>query len=213
MSTLINPIARTPLILAGALLLLLNSCSKKDKDEPELVPEKQYVLNDMRYFMSNTDHIDTVALSLKDTTLYNAGNTLATTKFAFNFAALEKTSQFQIDHAATLPADIKLDRFKVEVPAELYQDNSFSYAPSKVPFTTDFTTLPYQGKYSDTLTVKVPARSSIVVAKSIQAHQITCSFTAVISEKTTGQTYPVKGIWKGLLRYDNLNIKVTEHSL
>lgn len=200
------------LILTGALLVVMNSCSKSTKMEPDILPEKEYSLLDMRYFMSNTDYLDTLTLQLQDTTLYNSNNLMAITMFPDNISGLVKTSQFEITNIAELPTDVKFEHFEINVPAD-YQNNFFSYSSLKVPFTTEVAMLPYKSNWSDTIVVKVPARSSILVNRSIHAYNITCSFTAVIEEKTTRQTYPVKGIWKGLLRYDNLSTTLTQHPL
>lgn len=198
---------------ACAAILALGSCSKTATEQVEIVPEKQFELRDIRYFMSGTDKLETVDVQLQDTTVYNSGNESITIKFASNLSSLVKTSQFQVANAAALPKNIDFERFQVNVPANIYDDNSLSYTASKVPFTMRPAEFPYDTFSIDTLTVKVPARSSIVINRSIQAQNVTCSFTAVIKEKTTGQTSSIQGTWKGLLRYDQLNTKLTERPL
>lgn len=199
--------------LASAAVLLLNACSKTKEREPEVSPEKQYVLRDLRYFVSGSAQVDTTTLNLQDTTLLNPGNALMTATFASDLSSLVKTSHFEITNAGALPEGINYEHFQVNLPSVLNPDNSLTYTAFKAPFTTTVAQLPYKTGTSETLTVNVPARSRIVVNQTILAQNITCSFTATIEEKTTGQTYPVEGTWKGLLRYDNLSTKLTEQPL
>lgn len=213
MNRLTNRFLYKSVMLASTLLLTLNSCFNPTNEGPEIVPEKEYELRDMQYFISNTDHLDTLTLRLQDTTLYNSGNSVTIIKFPYNFSELVKTSQFDITNAATLPADVSFEDLETNVPSGLYQNNFFTYTSFKVPFTNEVTKIPYKSNWFDTIMVTVPARSSIVLNRSIQVHHISSSFTALIADRTTGETYPVKGIWKGVLRYNNLSTTVTQHPL
>lgn len=194
-------------------VFVLSSCSKSEKDEGEVTPQAEYILREISYTMADADKIDTVTVELQDTTLLNTGNTLSAAKFVEYFSGLKKTSQFQISNSEALPADLDLSRFEVHVPSQWIQKNDFSYFSTKLPLSTGNVEVPYDGFWTDSVRVEVPAKSKIVVNRSVDAHQIRCSFTAVVINKTTGQTYSIQGKWKGLLRYDNLNIILLEQPI
>lgn len=196
-------------------LVLFSSCSKSVKVEPQEVPAAEYVIQDIRYFMNTDDKIDTAKVMLKDTTFYNFGNVLNVLKFTGNLNDLIKTSRFELTNLDALPKDVKLDDLSVSVPQNRNSDSYFDLFPEKFPLNQQANRKPYNlaSRSTESITVNVPPRSKIVVNYSIEAFYITCSFSAVLQNKTTGQRYPLTGSWKGLLRYDNSLTKLTEQPL
>ncbi|REA58080.1 hypothetical protein DSL64_22100 [Dyadobacter luteus] len=199
------------LSVAFGCMVGLASCSKPSRTEPEITPEADYQLKDIQYFMSDGDRIDTLMVGLGDTTIYNYSNAKLARKFTEDYSKLAKTSYFQVSEPNLLPADLYLEKFEVHVPSQLIADGSFSYFATKLPVSRDSVQVPYGKFWSDTVSINVPAKSKIVIDRSVQAHVINCSFKASIVNKTTGQNHEVRGSWKGLLRYDNLNTRLTEH--
>ncbi|HEV7381956.1 MAG TPA: hypothetical protein VGN64_19300 [Dyadobacter sp.] len=195
--------------------MLFSSCSKSVKVEPEEVPLAEYVIQDVRYFMNTNDKIDTAKIVLKDTTFYNPGNVLNVQKFTGDLNKLNKTSRFQLTNLDALPKDVKLDDLSVSIPQNWDLGSYFDLFPEKFPLNQQANQKPYHlaSRSTESITVNVPPRSKIVVNYSIQAYYMSCSFSAVLQNKTTGQRYPLTGSWKGLLRYDNSQTKLTEQPL
>jgi hypothetical protein len=195
--------------------MLFSSCSKSVKVEPEEVSSAEYVIQDVRYFMNTNDKIDTAKVVLKDTTFYNSGNVLNVEKFTGNLNKLIKTSRFQLTNLDALPKDVKLDDLSVNVPQNWNSDSYFDLFPEKFPLNQQDNQKPYHlaSRSTEAITVNVPPRSKIVVNYNIHAFYMICSFSAVLQNKTTGQRYPLTGSWRGLLRYDNSQTKLTEQPL
>ena len=201
------------LILGLLVSMIFSSCSKSTKVEPEETPPGEYLIQDVRYFMGTNDKIDTAKVELKDTTLYNSGNVVVVQKFTGNFEKLIKTSRFQLTNLNALPKDVRFDDLSVNVPQNWYSNSSFDLFPEKFPLNEQTNQKLYSliSRSTEAITINVPPQSKIVVNYSIQALYMTCSFSAILQNKTTGQRYPLTGTWKGLLRYDNSLIKLTEH--
>lgn len=191
----------------------LASCSKSSPNEPEIIPEAEYGLVSMQYLMAENDYIDTLTVNLGDTTIYNYSNAKVTSRFADDYSHLTKSSYFQVADPHLLPTDLHLDKFEVHVPSQWIGDGSFSYFTTKLPVSQDSLEVPYGKFWSDSVSINIPARSKIIMDRTVQAQLLTCSFKAVILNKTTGQNHEIKGTWKGLLRYDHLNTRLTEHPL
>ncbi|MBE9463712.1 hypothetical protein ACFP1I_32350 [Dyadobacter subterraneus] len=203
------------LIMGLFFPMLFSSCFKSVKVEPEEMPPAEYVIQDISYFMDKNDKIDTAKVVLKDTTFYNPGSVLNVQKFTGDLNDLNKTSRFQLTNPDALPKDVKLDDLSVSVPQNWDSGSYFDLFPEKFPLNQQVNQKPYNLVSSSTenMAVNVPPRSRIVVNYSIQAFYMTCSFSAVLQNKTTGQRYPLTGSWKGLLRYDNAQTKLTEQPL
>lgn len=195
--------------------ILFSSCSKSEKVQPQQMPAAEYLIEDVRYFMNTKDKIDTTKVVLKDTAFYNPGNALNVQKFTADLTKLIKTSRFQLTNLDALPKDVNLDNFSVSVPQNWNRDSYFDLFPEKFPLNQQVNQKPYNlaSRSTESITVNVPPRSSIVVNYSISAFYMTCSFSAVLQNKTTGQRYPLAGSWKGLLRYDNSQTNLTQQQL
>lgn len=211
----INGFFNRLLIIGLFASMIFSSCSKSTKVEPEETISAEYSIQDVRYFIDTNSKIDTVKVGLKDTTLYNSGNVLVVQKFTGNFNKLIKTSRFQLTNLDALPKDVKLDDLFVNVPQNWYSNSSFDLFSEQFPFNEQANQKLYSlaSRSTEALTINVPPKSKIVVNYSILAYNMTCSFSAILQNKTTGQRYPVTGTWKDLLRYDNSHIKLTEHLL
>ncbi|WP_143072169.1 hypothetical protein [Dyadobacter koreensis] len=204
------------ILTIGLLASMLSfSCSKSVKVEPQEMPIAEYVIQDIRYFMTTDDKIDTAKVVLKDTTFYNFGNDLKVGKFTGNLNKLNKTSRFQLTNLDALPDDVKLDDLSVNVPQNWNSGNYFDLFPEKFPLNQLGNQRPYNlaSRSTENITVNVPPRSKISVTYSIEAYYMTCSFSAVLQNNTTGERYPLTGTWKGLLRYDNSQTKLAEQPL
>ena len=211
----VNNFCSRMLIMGLLVSILFSSCSKSVKVEPQAMPLAEYVIQDVRYFMNTNDKIDTANVVIKDTIFYNPGNVLNVQKFTGDLNKLNKTSRFQLTNLDALPKDVKLDDLSVSVPQNWNSDSYFDLFPEKFPLNQQTNQKPYHlaSRSTEAITVNVPPRSRIVINYSIQAYYMTCSFSAVLQNKTTGQRYPFTGSWKGLLRYDNSQTKLTEQPL
>jgi hypothetical protein len=211
----VNSFCNRILIIGLLVLMLFSSCSKSVKVEPQEMPAAEYVIQDVRYFMDTNDKIDTAKVVLKDTTFFNPGNVINVQKFMGDLNKLNKTSRFRLTNLDALPKDIKLDDLSVSVPQNWDSGNYFDLFPEKFPLNQQANQKPYHlaSRSTENIAVNVPPQSKIVVNYSIQAYYMSCSFSAVLQNKTTGQRYPLIGSWKGLLRYDNSQTKLTEQPL
>ena len=61
--------------------------------------------------------------------------------------------------------------------------------------------------------LKVPARSKLRLEKSIDRHDVSCSFTLILRNKTNGEKHQVDGKWRGVLRYFNESFLLSEQKL
>ena len=211
----VNNFCNRILIIGLLVSVLFSSCSKSVKVETQEIPVAEYLIDDVRYFMNTNDKIDTANVVIKDTTFYNPGNVLNVQKFTGDLNKLNKTSRFQLNNLDALPKDVELDDLSVSVPQNWNSDSYFDLFPEKFPLNQQANQKPYHlaSRSTEAITVNVPPRSRIVVNYSIQAYYMTCSFSAILQNKTTGQRYPLTGSWKGLLRYDNSQTKLTEQPL
>jgi hypothetical protein len=211
----VNNFCSGMLIMGLLVSMIFSSCSKSVKVEPQEMPAAEYVIQDVRYFMDTNDKIDTANVVLKDTTFFNPGNVINVQKFMGDLNKLNKTSRFRLTNLDALPKDVKLDDLSVSVPQNWDSGNYFDLFPEKFPLNQQANQKPYNlaSRSTENIAVNVPPQSKIVVNYSIQAYYMTCSFSAVLQNKTTGQHYPLTGSWKGLLRYDNSQTKLTEQPL
>jgi len=211
----VNSFCNRLLIKGLFFSMLCSSCSKSVKVEPEEVSSAEYVIQDVRYFMNTDDKIETANVVLKDTTFYNSASVINVQKFTGDLNQLNKTSRFQLTNLDALPKDVKLDDLSVSVPQNWNSGSYFDMFPEKFPLNQQANQKPYHlaSRSTEAITVNVPPRSRIVVNYSIQAYYMTCSFSAILQNKITGQRYPITGSWKGLLRYDNSLTKLTEQPL
>lgn len=196
-------------IVASLLLLIISACTESAQPEPEPTRPAQYELTEVRYFLKPGDHIDTVTVPLKGLQVQNASNFLATQQVEVRADDLMKTSQFEVESANLLPADVVLSNLDVQVPEERidrYFEKTFTLSAVAQQ-------KPYGSFAQQTLTVNSPAHSTIDISRRIDAYYLTCSFEGLLTNKTTGQRYPLRGKWKGLLRYNNLSTTLTEHAL
>ncbi|WP_025764633.1 hypothetical protein [Dyadobacter tibetensis] len=179
-------------ILGG---VLISSCSKSDKVEPEESATAAYFIEEFKYYMDSSDMMDSTRVALKDTTYYNPGQTVNVQSFTGNLNELVKTSQFQLTNLDALPKDVNLDDFLVSVPQNWNSDGMVNLFPEKFPFNQQVNHKPYNlvSRSTEGVTFNVPPKSRLVVTYGIQAINITCSFSAVLQNKMTGQRYPFSG--------------------
>ncbi len=201
------------LLGASAILAVFSSCSKSEKVAPQepLVPD--YQLENVRYADTGHPSLDTLAVKLKGGSVSNAGETMARKTFESSFDELVKTSHFEITNQKTLPADVKLETFAVRVPERWDGDDTYAYFPEKFTLHSGEQQKPYGAYQKESIPINVPPKSVIVVEREIEAYHLTCSFTATLVNKTTGQQFPVSGYWKGISHYNQASVTLTEHAL
>ncbi len=192
---------------------VLFSCSKPSKVEPDVTLPAEYELREIHYFKTDQVGLDTVMVKLNGSTLTNPGNVLMTQTFESNYDDLQKTSRFEISNLQTLPTDIKLESFAVEVPERWNIDGTYGYFSEKFMLSSSEQQKPYGAYKKENITVRVPARSAVVVERQIEAYPLGCSFRAVVVNKATGQQYPVMGNWRGVSHYNNTSVTLTERAL
>ncbi|PRD45012.1 hypothetical protein [Sphingobacterium haloxyli] len=198
--------------------LFLASCSKEpldpEVDEDETILPHEYEMESLTYFMADDDKIDTVKIKGSTEEFINPGSIPMEVQHVETFDDLVKTSFFEVNlEADELPSDLDLTEFTVNVPGIFYEDGTFSYYPERFSMSDSEQQESYKRNSTFTFDLKVPAQSKLNFRKSIDRHDITCSFKLVIRNKTTGEKYNVDGKWHGVLRYFNESFSVDEETL
>jgi hypothetical protein len=203
-----------PRLTGGLLLsLLLGSCMDSNQPEPAPPLPGSYELTEVRYFLGGAGGLDTVAVPLPGLQLQNPGTTLATQQVDLGVTDLVKISHFTLDPSLLLPANVELSRLSVQVPQEWGISGPVSYF--RAPFALSVTPQqqPYGPYAQQLLTVQLPAKSKLDISRHLAAYHLTCSLQGLLLNKNTGQRYPLRGTWKGLLHYNKLSTTVTQSPL
>ena len=204
--------------LVAIAFLFLVSCSKEslhpEVDEDETILPHEYEIESLTYLLVDDDKIDTVKIKRGIEEFTNPGNTPKEVHHVETFDELVKTSYFEVNQEEDeLPLDLNITEFKVNVPAVYYDDGTFSYYPEPFPISSSEKRQRYKGNGTFAFDLKVPSRSKLIFAKSIERHDIICSFKLIIRNKTTGEKYNVDGKWQGVLGYFNESFSVDEEKL
>lgn len=198
------------------LYLSLFSCSKEnvspESEESQRV-EPVYELIEIKYSMMEGDGVDTATVKLPDVELSNAGNATTQQDIKVNYDELVKKSLFVIDSVDVFPDGLVLDTFKVNVPSDWYDDDSYSLYSAVFPLTIEEQEAPYVQSVEDVLTVKIPPISRVVITTEIDAYNLKCSFHAIFKDQITGKQDTINGRWNGTMRYNNSSIEVREFPL
>jgi hypothetical protein len=196
----------------GGLLLslLLSSCANSNQPAPTPALPASYELLEVRYFSAGVEGLDTVTIPLPGLHVQNPGNVLTTQQVELGVTDLVKTSQFTLDPSLPLPPAAELSSLRVQVPQEW--DGKVPVSYFRVPFALSalLQQQPYGPYAQQLLTVQVPPKSKLAISRHLTAYHLTCSFQALLLNKNTGQRYPVRGTWQGLLRYDKLATSTTQ---
>lgn len=209
---------RQLLFIVAVAFSFLGSCSKEslhpEVGEEETMLPHEYELESLTYLLGDDDKIDTVKIKGGTAEFTNPGNTLMEVQHVETFDDLVKTSFFEVNlEEDELPLDLNIAEFKVNVPDVYYEDGTFSYYPERFTISGNEQREPYKLNSAFTFDLKVPAQSKLIFRKSIDRHDIICSFKLVIRNKTTGEKYTVDGKWHGVLRYFNESFSVDEEVL
>ncbi|SJN49854.1 hypothetical protein [Sphingobacterium sp. JB170] len=205
---------KTLLCFVGASFVFFTSCSKgsvvPNVGEDDTLAN-EYEIESLVYFLSDSDKIDTVKVNFDAEEFNNSSNTLKTVQQVETFNDLVKTSVFQLDKTGDeLPHDLDIAQFEVNVPGVYYPDGTFSFYSERFSLSDTLVKEPYNYNNSFTLDLKVPANSKLIVKKSIDQHNMVCSFELVFRNKTTGEIITLNGKWRGVLRYFNEHFRVEE---
>lgn len=199
-----------PRVTGGLLLsLLLSSCADSDQPEPTPIVPASYELTEVRYSVASAGGIDTVIVPLSGLQVQNSGNTLTTQQVELGVTDLVKTSQFTLD-ASLLPPNVELSSLTVTVPQEWGTSGPLSYFREPFPLSATLQQQPYGPYAQQLLSVQLPPRSKLDISRHLEAYHLTCSFQGLLVNKATGQRYPLRGTWKGLLHYDKLSTTTTQ---
>jgi len=203
-----------PRLTGGLLLsLLLNSCANSGQSEPAPTLPVAYDLTEVRYFLAGAAGLDTVTVSLPGLQVQNPSTTLTTQQVELGVTDLVKTSQFALAPSLQLPPDVELSSLRVQVPQEWDGKQPLSYFQAPFALSATPQQQPYGPYAQQLLTLQVPAKSKLDISRHLVAYHLSCSFQGLLVNKTTGQRYPVRGTWKGLLRYDQLSTTTTQSPL
>lgn len=192
---------------------LLSACSKPEPADPISAKPAQYELKDIRYFLNQGDRVDTTTLQLKGSSVQNLSLILSTQQVEEGFGELVKTSRFIIDPTSQLPNGVDLSRFDVPVPEHWYGSGLFDRSVETYSLSTIEQQKPYGFDPNRMLTINIPPKSKIDISRQITAYQLTCSFDGIVENTITGQRYPLRGKWKGLLQYDNSSTTLKQSAL
>lgn len=201
------------LVLSLMVSLFSISCSRPARVEPQEVTPAQYEAKDVRYFLDRSDRVDTVTVKLDSLEVYNPGNTLSVQQVDKKYDQLAKRSLFVIEPSKALPQGVNLEAVDVKVPETWYADGSYGYFSEEFTLSRTEQQKPYGAYKDEKLEISIAPKSKIVVNRTIDAYHLVCSFNAVLENKTTGQRYPLRGKWKGIVRYNNLSIVLKEYPL
>lgn len=203
------------LALPGLLVSIgMGACTKPGELTPvQPVAPAQYELTDVRYFLGEGDRIDTVTVTLKGYNVQNTKTTLDSQQVENSFDELVKTSQFAVLRPATLPKEVDLSRVAAKVPEYWNGGDSFFFFKETFPLAPTQQQKPYGGFTSKPMPLQIPPRSTIAIRRQVDAYKLSCSFEAVLENKTSGQRYPLTGKWTGILRYNNVSVTLTQHPL
>ncbi|RYF76439.1 MAG: hypothetical protein EOO39_05565 [Cytophagaceae bacterium] len=193
--------------------ILLNACSKPEPADVNPVTSTQYRLKDVRYFFNQGDRVDTLILQLKASSVQNASTVFSAQQVEESFGELVKTSRFIVDSTSQVPKDVDLSKFEVSVPQHWYGNSTFGRSIEAFSFSATEQQKPYGFAPKRTVTVEIPPKSKLDISRQITAYQLDCSFDGILENTTTGQLYPLKGKWKGLLQYANPSTTVKQSAL
>lgn len=201
-----------------AISFLFLGCSKEsldpEVDEDETILPHEYEIESLTYLVADDDKIDTVKVKGGTEEFINPENALKEIQHVETFDDLVKTSFFEFNlEADELPSDLNITEFKVSVPEVYYEDGTFSYYPEPFAISDSEQREPYKRNSTFTLGLKVPPQSKLILKNSIDRHDMVCSFTLIIRNKTTGEKYNVEGKWHGILRYFNESFWVDQEAL
>ena len=193
-------------------------CSKEplhsSENEDDVRLPAEYEIESLTYRMASDDKIDTVNVKGGATEFSNPGNTLMEVAHVETFDDLVKTSLFEINGGGDqLPSDLDLSEFQVSVP-EIYNENgTFSFYSEPFAISDTEQQKLYKSGATFGFNLKVPSHSKLRLEKSIDRHDISCSFTLILRNKTTGERHQVDGKWHGVLRYFNESFVLSEQKL
>lgn len=196
-----------------SVVILLSSCSKPEPAEPDTAPPANYQLKDIRYFFDTGDRIDTTTIQLKGSSVQNPSSTSLTQQVKEDLSELIKTSQFTINPTTQFPKEVDLSKFEVHVPQQWYGNDSFSQSIETYSLSFTQQQKPYASTGESTSTITIPPKSRIDISRQIDAYQLTCSFECILENTTTGQRYPLKGKWQGLLQYNNSAVTLKQSAM
>lgn len=203
-----------PRLTGGLLLsLFLSSCAGSGQPEPVPTQPVSYELAEVRYFLAGAGGLDTSSVSLPGLQVQNPGNKLLTQQVELGVTDLVKTSQFTLDPSLLLPSDVELSRLTVQVPQEWGSSGPVTYFREPFALSATPQQQPYGLYAQQLLTIRVPAKSKLDISRHLAAYHLSCSFEGLLLNKATGQRYPVRGAWKGLLHYDKLSTTTTQSPL
>ncbi|MDR6809766.1 hypothetical protein J2Y45_006853 [Dyadobacter sp. BE34] len=194
-------------------LALLTSCSNSSTTAPEPESPVQYRVNDISYFLGPNDRVDTAVLQLTGASLQNSTSMLKTQQVDIVLDQLTKTSQFTFDSTPFLPGKPDLAKLEVRVPQGFIKGKLFDYFPQTFPLTPSLQVKPYGSYENQSISVKIPPKSLILISHQIEGYEVICSFKAIIENLDTRQQYTLAGKWKGLLRYNNLSTSLRESTM
>ncbi|HEX8426335.1 hypothetical protein [Hymenobacter sp.] len=202
------------LLTAGlATAAFSSSCSKEESTEPKVVEPDKYVLKDVRYFFTADSRIDTALVNLAGLRVQNPSNTLSSQQVEGGFGELMKTSQFELEPTTSLPKEVELNEFELQVPQHWYGNELFDYSTAAFPLSVTPQEKPYGFDPEHLLTIRIPPKSQITISRQIDAYRLACSFQCVLENTTTGQRYSIRGKWKGLLQYGNPSVTLKQSPL
>ncbi|WP_293914904.1 MULTISPECIES: hypothetical protein [unclassified Sphingobacterium] len=209
--------SRKFLYYVAVVFVFLSSCSK-DTVKPE-TDEKdtdihKYEVQKLTYFLAENDKIDTVRVGFAAEEFSNPSAALINVQHKEIFEDLIKTSVFQFDkNGKELPKDFEKAYLEVSIPEIYYGDGRFSYYEDQFSLTDSLLTKPYNHRMSYTMGLNIPAKSKLILEKTIDKYTMTCSFELIARNKNTGQLFTLNGKWKGVLRYTNESFKVSQKDL
>lgn len=197
-------------------VLLATSCGKEEvqpHEEDVLEPVANYRLIELNYLMAETGSIDTNTVELPGFTILNPSDIASKQQITIDYESLMKRSQFTLDPSTSLPQGLSLDTIMVHVPSSWIGESDYSLYPTPFPLSQDIEEQPYESYGEKVFELTVPSGSKIEVRSEIDAYELTCAFTALLENTTTGERHTVEGSWNGLLRYNNSRTRVDEYPL
>ena len=181
--------------MAAAVFFIACQKEKPSLPEPEVPAEpaeKHYVLTRITYSIQEGDGETLAIIPQRTSTLSNGTSVTQSLTTSYTDGINESSVFSSADTEAA--AFINNDTTAVAVPQEI-SAGTISLGEKKWHFMNRLQTLPATLKIEDVY--DVPPRKSLTVEPAITIRKLRLSFTAVFSEKVSGEEKIITGEWNG----------------
>ncbi|WP_316839317.1 hypothetical protein [Pedobacter gandavensis] len=205
-------------ILVLFAIFLFSSCKKNNPANLEVIPTAPatYSLLRIDYYLEPGDKVYTTTHKLKSYELRNTLNIQTQHSYFEDFQELNRKSLFSLkDVNGDLAKVMGLSKLTLETPTIVNISTLYTIYTQNEGWTmsTNLQEKPFNYLEPKNQVLRVPAKSSITVDRSIQEYSAIVTFRATIKNDKTGETHAVKGKWNGTLSFSNYDVTLSQKSL